>query len=513
MKKTKRSFLYIFFIFTFLVVGSEKSLNGEEKEVVAGINGGFLKVGGGYPVNLDASIGGMHFFKNRFGWGGSINAIIECLDPDTVYVPIGCLSLYGYFSPYSNIKTDPRIPRIDIAHYYASSLVYFYGGGSLASWGLYPLCDSLLTYTPFLDAGVGVSFSRAMDYIIADVCLGFKLGYVKGGTVGTIRSYPDIYYTALYCNVSIGIGEYDVPKTKYVSTTFKTPEIAVHILSAKDSIKIDSAIRKYTEAIRKNPNNAKAFYNRGNAYYQKGELYEAIYDYNKAISINPNYADAFKSRGLAYDEKGDFDKAVQDYNRVVEINPKDAKAREMQQKELGKQQEEVERQKEIERQQRVERQKEEERQQRAEKQQRAERQQEIERQKEEEKQKIEAERQKKEEERKEREMENMPCSSSQEAIEQWKQLRKYEDKYKGTVVKWRFKVEYFTSENPVGYLGNGYTVAVAPEYITYQASALCGRVSVVKEEDWIVVTGKFRFVSSDNVVVLNPIHVKNEGYK
>lgn len=48
---------------------------------------------------------------------------------------------------------------------------------------------------------------------------------------------------------------------------------------------------------------------------------------------------------------------------------------------------------------------------------------------------------------------------------------------------------------------------------TYQAASIFGKVPEVKEDDWIVVTGEFKYVSSDGVVVLNPIRVKNEGFK
>jgi len=65
-----------------------------------------------------------------------------------------------------------------------------------------------------------------------------------------------------------------------------------------------------------------------------------------------------------------------------------------------------------------------------------------------------------------------------------------------------------------GSYGLDYAVAIeGPEGFTYQAGALLGKVPVVKEKDWIVVTGKFQYVSSDNVVVLKSLRIKNEGFK
>lgn len=108
------------------------------------------------------------------------------------------------------------------------------------------------------------------------------------------------------------------------------------------------------------------------------------------------------------------------------------------------------------------------------------------------------------------------------AIEEWKNFRANENKYKGTITTWRFPISYFiSSENPLGCLDEAagkitrqYKVVVnGPEGFTYQAAAFLGKVPIVKEEDWIVVTGNFLYVSSDNVVVLSPIRIINEGYK
>lgn len=117
--------------------------------------------------------------------------------------------------------------------------------------------------------------------------------------------------------------------------------------------------------------------------------------------------------------------------------------------------------------------------------------------------------------------------SPREAIEEWKKFRRNEKAYKGTVTTWRFKCEHIFSENLFGYLNpieqggwTEYQVSVTgPSPYTYQAACTFGNIirgfklPSVKENDWIVVTGRFEYVSSDGVVVLSPIRVKNEGYK
>jgi len=129
--------------------------------------------------------------------------------------------------------------------------------------------------------------------------------------------------------------------------------------------------------------------------------------------------------------------------------------------------------------------------------------------------------QRREEERRRQEEEKYRPRAPQEAISEWKKFRNNEKAFEGTVTTWRFQVASISYENPLGYLdkaaggyGSDYPVAIqGPEGFTYQAGALLGMVPVVKEKDWIVVTGKFQYVSSDNVVVLSPIRIKNEGFK
>lgn len=111
--------------------------------------------------------------------------------------------------------------------------------------------------------------------------------------------------------------------------------------------------------------------------------------------------------------------------------------------------------------------------------------------------------------------------SPREAIEEWKRFRNNEKACKGTVTTWRFKCQHIFGECPYGCLdpieqgGRAeYEVWLAGlEGRTYQVAVFFGEVPRVREGDWLVVTGKFKYVSSDGAVVLEPIRVKNEGYK
>jgi tetratricopeptide (TPR) repeat protein len=107
-------------------------------------------------------------------------------------------------------------------------------------------------------------------------------------------------------------------------------------------------------------------------------------------------------------------------------------------------------------------------------------------------------------------------STQDEAFQEWKDFRNNEDKYMGDVVTWKLKVRYVssTSESPICSLYGDYNYDVALlgiEGFTYQASVMLGKLPVVRDDDWLVVTGEFKGISSDAVIMLKPIRVKNLG--
>jgi tetratricopeptide (TPR) repeat protein len=112
--------------------------------------------------------------------------------------------------------------------------------------------------------------------------------------------------------------------------------------------------------------------------------------------------------------------------------------------------------------------------------------------------------------------------SLQEAMEEWIMFRKNEEVYKGRVTTWRFKVMYVY---PNGNFSGCLNLEYWPEYQVYVRGPegepdyylatwrSPEKFPRVKEEDWVVVTGEFDYVSSSNEVVLKAIRVKNEGYR
>ena len=76
---------------------------------------------------------------------------------------------------------------------------------------------------------------------------------------------------------------------------------------------------KAVEAIRPDPDLARAYRDRGITWHVKREYDRAIADYNEAIRFDPKDALAYTNRGDAYANKQDYDRAIADYNEAIRL--------------------------------------------------------------------------------------------------------------------------------------------------------------------------------------------------
>ncbi len=104
----------------------------------------------------------------------------------------------------------------------------------------------------------------------------------------------------------------------------------------------EGAIENFSQALRLNPNDAKAYVNRGNTYYEIAQhsgdpdrnYKGAISDFNHALRLNPQEAEAYVKRGMVRYEIAQYSKepdrgykaAISDLNAALRLNPDDAKA-------------------------------------------------------------------------------------------------------------------------------------------------------------------------------------------
>jgi tetratricopeptide (TPR) repeat protein len=67
---------------------------------------------------------------------------------------------------------------------------------------------------------------------------------------------------------------------------------------------------------------------RGHLRFRKGDYDWAIADFTQAIRLDPNYAKAYISRGGAYHNgKRDYDRAIADFETALRLDPNNATAR------------------------------------------------------------------------------------------------------------------------------------------------------------------------------------------
>lgn len=80
-----------------------------------------------------------------------------------------------------------------------------------------------------------------------------------------------------------------------------------------------SAVARYNEALKLNPNNVSAYNNRGVCYRQLNDYRKAFTDFEIAIELNPKYANAYYNRGLCYQLLGSNAQAQADFAQAIKL--------------------------------------------------------------------------------------------------------------------------------------------------------------------------------------------------
>jgi protein O-mannosyl-transferase len=89
----------------------------------------------------------------------------------------------------------------------------------------------------------------------------------------------------------------------------------------RDSGQIDEVIDQYREALKINPESAKAHNFLGYALRDKSRRAEAAAEFKLATEISPDYADAQNNYGAAMAEQGQYEEAISHFGAALKINP------------------------------------------------------------------------------------------------------------------------------------------------------------------------------------------------
>ncbi len=98
---------------------------------------------------------------------------------------------------------------------------------------------------------------------------------------------------------------------------------ADNFLEKKD---MEKSISAYSEAIRLDPKNVKAYCSRARAYGIKGELKRAREDIETAIKLAPNDAEVHYVKAMIYVNSGDAKTGIHEASKAIRLNPLFAKA-------------------------------------------------------------------------------------------------------------------------------------------------------------------------------------------
>ncbi len=84
----------------------------------------------------------------------------------------------------------------------------------------------------------------------------------------------------------------------------------------------DPEMRRFDEAVRKNPNSPNVYWERASAWFDRGRFDRAARDLDEAIRLDPTNSAYFDSRGFAYHmDNRQEGKALADYDEALRLGP------------------------------------------------------------------------------------------------------------------------------------------------------------------------------------------------
>jgi stress-induced-phosphoprotein 1 len=81
-------------------------------------------------------------------------------------------------------------------------------------------------------------------------------------------------------------------------------------------------VKHYSEAIKRNPNDVRAYSNRAACYTKLGALPEGLKDAEKCIELDPSFTKGYSRKGAIQFFMKEYDKAMETYQEGLKHDPK-----------------------------------------------------------------------------------------------------------------------------------------------------------------------------------------------
>jgi tetratricopeptide (TPR) repeat protein len=107
----------------------------------------------------------------------------------------------------------------------------------------------------------------------------------------------------------------------------KVHEVAHEGAALVEHKKWDEAIKKLTNVVKMDPEDALSFYNLGKAYLEKGDTNAALQNLSESIRLDNEFVGSYVLRARLYESEGRYREAIMDHREAMRICPTDIEIR------------------------------------------------------------------------------------------------------------------------------------------------------------------------------------------